>query len=211
MEFVLLAVDQLANGLAHLLNQEVVQLRVEVVAGVLSEATDGVVGSLEVLFDDSDYGLLHLLFEDVVLSLGVDLVEELFLHLVELHARFLLSHVLVALHVVHLLLEHVVELLRQRLHCQGHLLSEVVARVFAVGPSDKLLDRHDLVWLGFGLLRVLGDHCLVKSDFNLDVSLGLFENLVELFFFDFFLLTFFILLLHNGRASLEEHSLGALG
>ena len=131
VQLVSLSLDQCLDCFTHLLDQEVVELGVEVVPSVSREAPDRLISPLEVLLDDPDDRLLHLLLEDVVLALRVHFVEELFLNFLELLVVILARHLLVLLHLGHLLLEEAEELLRQGLHCQRDLLAEVVASVIA--------------------------------------------------------------------------------
>ena len=67
MELVLLALNHLANGASHLLDQENVQLGVEPILVILMKALDGALLS-EVLLHNPHNRLLHALLEDVILS-----------------------------------------------------------------------------------------------------------------------------------------------
>ena len=89
---------------------------------VLMAALNRPISLFKVLLNDSDHTLLHLLLEDMVLALGIDFVEELLLHFLELFSDFCFSQGRVLrLKVSQRLFEVGEKLLGQRLYCQGNL------------------------------------------------------------------------------------------
>ena len=91
VELVALSLDHLRNGFTHLPDKVNIQLTVELVARVALEPHEGA-RFLEVFANNPHDGFLHLLFEDVVLALGVQLVEELFLAVLVSLIRLLERH-----------------------------------------------------------------------------------------------------------------------
>ena len=151
----LLPLNKSADRMAHLPDQELIKFRVEVISLILVKTSNCQIIPLIMLFDNPNDRLLHLFLQDVILTLSVDFVEELFLLLIKLSLKGISSKVLILL-LLNVCLKHVVELLGKRFSSKCHLLAEVIARVLRIRPGDELLLVHDLRYCWLRLFRGLG-------------------------------------------------------
>lgn len=94
----------------------------------------------------------------MIFTLSVDLIKELFLALVKLSDFFCFGQFFRG-NIDILLFELIVKFLGQRLNGKSDLLAEIITRVLAIRPSDKLFDWDNFTWLRLWIFRNSWANC----------------------------------------------------